>query len=305
MTGGRARGRLPDVWRPFLGASIVSLSAVWVRLADVEPVRSAFLRNAYALPFLGLLLLVERRRLAARGAVPARLVQPWALLAGLVWGIDLVLWHAAIGILGAGLGTVLPSLQVVIVGIAAVVLLGERPRPWFWLSLPMVLAALVGLGLTGRSVRIDGSVPLGLGLGVGVAFTYAVALLLLRRARAADPTGSGVLALTWLTVGGALGAGVAAIPSGAAGPAGLPADGWLLVLALGSQVVGWLLLTSSMHRLPVLATSVALLLQPTLAVLWGVLLLGEPVGPAQLLLAALLLAGVAVAHRAVAPPALP
>lgn len=283
--------RLPDAWRPFVGAAIVSLSAVWVRLADVEPVRSAFLRNAYAVPALVVLLALERRRQRARSVVPASLLQPWALAAGLLWAVDLTLWHAAIGILGAGLGTVLPSVQVVVVGLAAVVLLRERPRAAFWLALPLVLVALVGLGLTGRSVEPGGSVPVGVALGTGVALAYGGALLLLRRARAADAGGSGVLALLWLSIGGA------------AGPAGWPADGWLVALALGSQVLGWLLLTSSMHRLQALATSVALLLQPTLAVVWGVLLLREPVGAVQLALAGLLLAGVAIAHRAVAPGA--
>jgi drug/metabolite transporter (DMT)-like permease len=292
---------LPDTWRPFVGAAIVSMSGVWVRLADVEPARSAFLRNAYALPVLVVLVALERRRQRRRGVEPAPLLQPWALAAGLFWAADLTLWHAAIGILGAGLGTVLPSVQVVVVGLASVVLLRERPRVGFWVALPVVLAALAGLGLTGRSVVADGSVPLGVGLGTGVAVVYAVALLLLRRARAADPEGSGVLALLWLTVGGAAGAGAVAAATGGSGPAGWPADGWLVALALGSQVVGWLLLTSSMHRLPALATSVALLLQPTLAVVWGVMLLGEPVGGVQLALAAVLLVGVAVAHRAVAP----
>ena len=292
---------LPDTWRPFLGAAIVSLSGVWVRLADVEPARSAFLRNAYAVPVLVALVALERRRQRARGATPTALWQPWALAAGLFWAVDLTLFHAAIGIVGAGLGTVLPSVQVVVVGLAAVLLLGERPRPAFWLALPVVLAALAGLGLTGRSIVPGGSVPLGVGLGVGVAVAYAGAILLLRRARAADADGSGVLALLWLSVGAAAGAGAAAAATGSAAPAGWPADGWLVTLALGSQVVGWLLLTSSMHRLPALATSVALLLQPTLAVVWGVVLLGEPLGGVQIALAGLLLAGVAVAHRAVAP----
>ena len=297
--------RPPDAWRPFLGAAVVSLSAVWVRLADVEPARSAFLRNAYAVPVLVALLVLERRRQRARGDVPARLVQPWALAAGLCWAVDLTLWHGAIGILGAGLGTVLPSLQVVLVGLAAVLLLGERPRAAFWLALPVVVAALVGLGLTGRSVAPGGSVPTGVALGVGGAVAYAAAILLLRRARAADPGGSGLLALLWLSLGGALGAGAAAAATGAAGPAGWPADGWLVVLALGSQVVGWLLLTTSMHRLPALATSLALLLQPTLAVVWGVVLLAEPIGPTQLAFAGLLLVGVAVAHRAVTAAGVP
>ena len=293
------------LWRPFAGAALVSLSGVWVRLADIEPARSAFLRNAYALPVLVLLVVLERRRRRRSGRVPAPLLQPWALAAGAFWAVDLTLWHVAIGILGAGLGTVLPSIQVVVVGLVAVLVLGERPRPAFWAALPIVLAALAGLGLTGRSIDPDGSVPVGVALGVGVALAYAGAILLLRRARAADPDGSGVLALLWLSIGGAVGAGAAALPTGGIAPAGWPADGWLVALALGSQVLGWLLLTTSMHRLPALATSVALLLQPSLALVWGVVLFDEPVGAVQLLLALTLLAAVAVANRAVTTPAPP
>jgi drug/metabolite transporter (DMT)-like permease len=70
-----------------------------------------------------------------------------------------------------------------------------------------------------------------------------------------------------------------------------------VLLALGSQVVGWLLLTSSIHHLPAAATSVALLLQPVLALVWGAVLLSEPIGVPQVLGAAVVLVGVALAHR--------
>jgi drug/metabolite transporter (DMT)-like permease len=289
----RARVRLPVAVRPWLGAVMISFSAVWVRLADVEVARSAFLRGAYALPLLAVLLV----RQPARGG--RRWLRPVALAAGVLLGLDLVAWHASIAILGAGLGTVLPNLQVVLVGLAGVVLFGERPARSFWIGIPIVLVGIWTLGVVGRPVVAGGSVPLGVVYGLLTALTYAACLVVLRLARSREQGASAVEVLWSVTVGATLVTGLAAAVEGVAAPAGWPADGWLLMLALGSQVLGWLLLTSSIHRLPAAATSVALLLQPVLALVWGATLLGEPLGPAQLAGAALVLTGVAVAHQAV------
>ena len=54
-----------------------------------------------------------------------------------------------------------------------------------------------------------------------------------------------------------------------------PAHGWLLALALSSQVLGWLLITVSLPRLPAALTSVTLTIQPVGSVFLGVILLGE------------------------------
>ena len=66
----------------------------------------------------------------------------------------------------------------------------------------------------------------------------------------------------------------------------MEATGWLIVLALSSQVVGWLLITVSLGRLPAAKTSVLLTLQPLLAVLFAALLVDERPSPLQLVGAA-------------------
>ena len=55
----------------------------------------------------------------------------------------------------------------------------------------------------------------------------------------------------------------------------LPVHGWLLLLAILSQVVGWLAIAYSLPRLPAAYTSFAILLQPTLTIVWGIVLLSE------------------------------
>ncbi len=300
----RPRSWLPVGAKPWLGAVLISFSAVWVRLADVEAARSAFLRGAYALPVLAVLVVLRARAGADDGQ---RWFRPVAVLAGLFLGLDLIAWHGSIAIIGAGLGTVLPNLQVVFVGLVGVVLFRERPAKGFWIALPVVLIGIWLLAAVGHPIGDDGNVPFGVGLGVVAGITYAVSLVVLRLSRSRGRASSAVGVLWSLTLGATVVTGVNAAVQGTLGPAGWPADAWLLTLSIGSQVVGWLLLTSAIHRLPAAATSVALLLQPVLALGWGALLLGEPVGLPQVLGAAIVLTGVALAHQAVrnihvAPP---
>jgi drug/metabolite transporter (DMT)-like permease len=74
-----------------------------------------------------------------------------------------------------------------------------------------------------------------------------------------------------------------------------PAHGWLLTLALTSQVVGWLIISVSLPRLPAALTSVILTLQPVASVLLAMLLLGEAPSAIQLLGAGTILVGLVLA----------
>jgi drug/metabolite transporter (DMT)-like permease len=51
--------------------------------------------------------------------------------------------------------------------------------------------------------------------------------------------------------------------------------GWLALLALSSQVLGWLLITSSLPRLPAAVSSLLLLIQPAGSLVLAALILGQ------------------------------
>jgi drug/metabolite transporter (DMT)-like permease len=74
-----------------------------------------------------------------------------------------------------------------------------------------------------------------------------------------------------------------------------PALGWLVLLALTSQVLGWLLITVSMPRLPAAMIGALLLVQPAGSVALSYVILGERPSARQLLGVALVLTGVLVA----------
>jgi len=77
----------------------------------------------------------------------------------------------------------------------------------------------------------------------------------------------------------------------------LPAFGWLVLLALTSQTIGWLLITSSLPHLPVAVSSLLLLFQPAAALVLAAVVLSQRPSPLQLLGVVLVCGGVLVAAR--------
>src|SRR5438067_5225711 len=94
-----------------LGAVAIAFSSILVRLSHASPSTAAIFRCAYALPILGLLVWIEKRRCGSRTWRERRA----GLLAGIFFAADLLLWHHSIGDVGAGLATVLANIQVVLV----------------------------------------------------------------------------------------------------------------------------------------------------------------------------------------------
>jgi drug/metabolite transporter (DMT)-like permease len=282
------------------GAACISSSAVVMTLTGSSASVTALGRCAFALPVLGLLTMLDRKR----GAAPLGTRGRWlARLSGVVLAGDLVLWSHSIGAIGAGLGTVIPNLQVLIISLLGWLVLGERPRRSLLFAAPVMLAGLVLVGgLTGAHAY--GADPaLGVAEGGGVAVLYSLYIMTLRQATspasfaaksASQP--SAVAALYEATLGATIGSVVLGLVlrDFRLGPA-WPALGWLVLLAMTSQVVGWLLITVSMPRLPAWMISVVLLTQPAGSVLLGYLFLSERPSAVQVLGVVLMLIGVLIA----------
>lgn len=288
---------MPPAAAAAAGAVCISSSAVLMRLASTSASITALGRCAFALPVLGALALLERRRGAP--LLPSR--RRWlARLAGVFLAADLILWNHAITAIGAGLGTVVTNLQVLIIALLAWLVLGERPRRSLMLASPVMLAglALVG-GLADRGgSRAYGTDPsLGAWYGVGVAVLYAIYILMLRQATPARGARAAVAGPLFDATAGATAGSVVlgfALHDFHLGHA-WPTLGWLALLALTSQVVGWLLITVSMPRLPAGMIGTLLLIQPAGSVALSYAILGERPSLLQLLGVVLVLTGVFVA----------
>lgn len=269
-----------------IGAVAISFSAVWFELADVGAVTGAFFRVTYALPIL--LLLWWRVRDRDRRSRKARLL---ALGAGLALGLDFICWHLAIEHIGTGLATLIANCQVVIVAVLAWLIFDERPSRMVMIAIPIVLSGVALVSGLGQEGSFGADPVLGTALAVGAAVFYGGFLLAYRRSNRVQSPAVG--SLLDATAGALVSTLIAAPLLGSFDPIpSWPAHGWLLALAVGSQVVGWLAIGYALPRLPAAETSTFILLQPMLTMVWGAILFMERPSPLQLAGAALVLAGV-------------
>jgi drug/metabolite transporter (DMT)-like permease len=273
-----------------VGAVAISFSAILFRLAHVSASTGAFYRCVWALPPLWLIARWEERRWGKR----SRRARRWAWLAGVFLAVDLILWHNAIEQVGAGLATVLGNTQVVLVGLLAWLLLRERPSRSSLLAIPVVLVGVVLISGALEQGAYGSNPRLGAVYGVLTGIAYAGFLLTLRQGSRGVVGPAGPLfdatlssAICCALIGAAIG-DLNLTPS-------LSAQGWLVLLALSSQVLGWLLISISLPRLPAVVTSISLTLQPVCSVLFAALILGESPSSLQLLGASGILSGLVIA----------
>ena len=223
-----------------------------------------------------------------------------ALVSGVFFAADLLLWHHAVNDVGAGLATVVANLQVVVVAAVAWIALHERPSRNVGVAIPLMLAGallisgLIGSGAYGADPR------LGVMLGLASAVAYAGYLLLTRQG---NP--GGLRPATMLFEATLSTAAVAAVVGSIIGELDpvptWPAHGWLLLVALTSQVAGYLLISASLPRLPAALTSVILLAQPVATVIAAAILLAEAPSPVQLAGVGLVVIGLLVAGARTGP----
>jgi drug/metabolite transporter (DMT)-like permease len=250
---------------------------------------SAFWRVALAAPLLWVWALAARRPDAPRG-------RPFPLpvvLAGLFFAGDLGVWHLSVLYTSVANATLLANLAPIFVAIGGYLLFGQRVTPLFLAG--MVTAMAGAFVLVGPSFAAGGKQLAGDALGVLTAAFYGAYFLAIKHLRDSRSTAAVMAASTTVT------AAVLLPIAAAAGETMLPASaaGWLVLagLAIVCQVGGQSLIAYAMAHLPASFSAVSLLIQPVMATLYAWVLLGEPVGIAQLVGGVIVLAGIYVARR--------
>jgi drug/metabolite transporter (DMT)-like permease len=280
-----------------LGAITIAFSSILVRLSHASPSTAAIFRCVYAVPILGLLAWREDRRLGARSWHD----RMFAIGSGVFFTIDLILWHRSIGDVGAGLATVLANIQVVLVPLVAWAVLAEKPGRQLLAALPLALIGVLLISGVLEQGAYGRDPARGAVYGLGAGTAYVGFLLLLRRGgtdvrsrgkpRARRPASPSTRSPSHPAAGPlfdatATAAVLCVIAGSIIGDARLvpawPGAGWLIALALSSQVVGWLLITTSLPRLPAALTSLLLTIQPVGSVALAALIFGEDPSALQL-----------------------
>ena len=257
------------------GAMLLSFAPLLYIRSDTSPVTGAFFRMLYALPIL-IFLVWYLNRDDPRGIRNRAL----AFSAGLLLAIDFVGYHSAIDYIGSGIATLIGNSQVVIVTLVSWWMFGERPNRMIVFALPMVMLGLILIsGIWDDEPYGDDPIK-GVVGGIVAAIFYSSFLILYRFSnRIQAPSVNLQLDATGGAATGLLIAGILPLSRLDIEPIDFsftwPGHGWIILLAASCQVIGWIAITYALPRLPAAHTSFAILLQPVLTILWGVIILSE------------------------------
>ena len=271
------------------GACVIGLSPILVRLTETGPAAAGFWRLVFALP----LLAIMTRRASGPLGRPSRI----ALVAGVVFALDLGFWHYGIRYTSVTNATVLSNLTPVVVTLFAWAFLKQRPRPLFLLAVAVAVAGAWIMAMEkGGGPGLDP--PLGNALSVTTALWYALYFLAIGEGRRTEAASR---LMFWSS---AVGAPLLLIASRLLGEPLFPASGagWAACVGLGlMHVAGQGSIAWAMGRLPTPTASVVVLVQPVVAAWLGWMLFAEAIGPYQAAGAAVALAGVVLAQWASRP----
>ena len=276
----------------FFGILCIAWSAIFVKMAGVNGVSSAFYRMFIGT--LGILPLWYFRRRPLKDWHSIRI----AILCGLIFACDIAFWNTSIMLSKAAISTLLANLAPVWVGLGAIFILKEKPGKVFWIGTLVALAGVVII--VGIDKVIYSKLSVGNLLAIIASLFYGTYLLTVRKGRVSLDTvsftaismiiSSSVLLLVCLVKGAPL--------------VGFTLKSWVALIGLGliSQLGGWLAINYALGYIKPTAASVSLLSQSVFTAIFSIPVLGEYLSWIEILGAVIVLVGIFMVNRKVSKP---
>lgn len=275
------------------GAALIGLAPIAIRVSEVGPHATNLWRFLFALPILAVWALAAPAR-------PSRRQTALIFGGGLLFGLEISLWAAALGLTTVTNATLLVNLTPVFAALFGWLWLKERLSGPVAAGVAVALAGAAALALARAQASVGPSADpahgwLGDSISLIGAVFYAGYLLIVRAIGREVSVGA---VMFWATLSAAL---VSLAFSLALGETMLPqsATGWALLVGLGVvvQIGGQGLIAFGVGRLPIVASTVLLWMQPLVAAAFAWVMFGEALGPLAFVGAALVLAGIYAVQR--------
>lgn len=271
----------------FLGILCISWSAIFVKLADVSGLSSAFYRMFIG--FVGVLpiWLIRKKTVSDRKSVGI------AVLCGIIFACDIAVWNISILLTKAAISTLIANLAPVWVGVGAILFLKEKPGRVFWIG---TVIALFGVSvIVGIDKIYNSRLNAGHFLAMLASLFYACYLLIMRKGRLHLDT------VTFTTISMLTSSVVLFFISVFTSTqlSGFSMQSWEALIGLGlvSQLGGWLAINYAMAYMPPTIASVSLLSQSVFTALIAIPILGEKLTKIEVFGAAIVLFGIFLVNK--------
>lgn len=274
------------------GAVAISFSPVIAKLLGREslgPTAIAFWRT-----FIGgtALLAVALFRKQTMKLAKAPLL--WCLFTGFVFSLDLNFWHRAILFIGAGMATLVGNTHVFVTATVSHFMFKDRLTRRFLIAAPAAVFGLALLvGVFSQKVTFTPDYAQGVMFSLFTALLYAAYMVGLKKATIHKSSPGPAAIMAWICLSAAfflaIGSALVAEPFW---PPDKTAVGYLLILGIIGQAVAWWGIAWAMKRIAVHHAALILLLQPVLAIHWGVLFFNEALASSQVIGAVITLSAI-------------
>jgi len=267
-----------------LGIFCIAFSPIFVKLSGAPALSSAFYRI-----FIGWLCLAPWCILKKKLKIDRNALL-FALLTGVVFGLDIAVWHLSLAKIGSTVSTLVANLAPVWVGLFSFLLFRKSSGILFWIG---TVVAIAGMAiLVGFREVIALKFSAGILLAILASLFYAIYIMLskviLQKIEIVTFMFYNMLAasLFLLALCGLEHSEMIA----------LPAKSWFCFLGLGiiCQVTGWLTINYAIRFLNPAKVSIALLAQTVLAAFFAALFLSERLEFKEIAGSVIVLAGIAV-----------
>lgn len=252
----------------FIGVFFTGISGIFIKSAAAPGAVTAFYRMAIGAITLTPLFFYQYTN---QTFILNKVGVKWALLAGLCFGADMILWATGISISNATLPTIMGNLAPLWVGLIALAFLKERLKWHFWAG---VLLATIGVFvIVHKNIGNANNILFGMLLGAGAGLFYAIFYVITQLGRKHIDT---IPFLYFSTIGSAFLLFIYNLIVGN-NFVGYTNDTYLLfiVYGVGVQVVGWMFINYAQGYVKATIVSTILLGQPLVTATIAALFLSE------------------------------
>lgn len=265
-----------------LGSILISFSAVFVKLTTTGPTVDGFYRMLFGGIGLIILALIQKQPFFSH-----RKSLYLAIIAGILFACDLSFWHQSIEYIGPGLATIIVNMQVFALGIIGYFWFHDSINWRYLVSIPIAMVGMYLLVVAQWDLHGD-QYRYGIWLSMAALTAYSFYIVLLRESQRTPNAPKPIPNLAIISICAALMLAIIAwfrhesfIASGI--------TDWFLLIMYGviCQVLGWLLIAQGIANTTISRAGFFLLLQPTFALLWDILIFQRQTLPSEFIGAAI------------------